>query len=238
VLEERVAERTAVAENRTRQLQNLAAELTEAEQRERRRIAQVLHDHLQQLLVAARMHLGVTRSQVHQAGASDALSRVDDLLSQSIEASRTLTAELCPPILHSEGLPAALEWLAQWKKEKHHLVVEVDVDKEANPASESVRNLVFQVIWELLFNVVKHSGESGARVVMRQRDGTLHVTVEDRGKGFDPSSIARSSKAGFGLFSIQQRLDTIGGDIVIDSAPGRGTRVHITAPMSIEQPVS
>ncbi len=237
-LEERVAERTAVAENRTRQLQILAAELTEAEQRERRRLAQVLHDHLQQLLVAARMHLGAMRSQIGQAGASDALARVDDLLSQSIEASRTLTAELCPPILHSEGLPAALEWLAQWKREKHHLAVEVDADKDANPDSESVRTLVFQVIWELLFNVVKHSGENWARVVMRQRDGALHVTVEDRGKGFDPNSMVRSSKESFGLFSIRQRLDTIGGDIVIDSAPGRGTRIHLTAPMSLEQPVS
>lgn len=238
VLEQRVAERTAVAENRAHQLHLLATELTQAEQRERRRLAQILHDHLQQLLVAARMHLGIARSRMGQAGAQEALETADDLLAQSIDASRSLTAELSPPVLHNQGLPAALQWLAEWKKEKHHLAVEVDVDQEANPSSESVRNLVFQVIWELLFNVVKHSGEKQAKVSLRQQNGTLHVTVEDRGKGFDPSAVTRSTKDGFGLASIRQRLDTIGGAIDIDSAPGRGTRIHLTAPMSLDPPVN
>jgi len=238
VLEQRVAERTAIAENRARQLHILATELTEAEQRERRRLAQVLHDHLQQLLVAARMHLATIRCNSSQVSSQNAVAQVDDLLSQSIEASRSLTVELCPPVLHDAGLPAALEWLAQWKREKHCLMVEVEVDKEANPASESTRTLVFQVVRELLFNVVKHSGDNWAKVTMGKQNGVLHVTVEDRGKGFDPRTVAQSKSCGFGLFSIRQRLDVIGGSMSLDTAPGRGTRVYLTAPMSAAPQIS
>lgn len=238
VLEQRVAERTAVAENRARQLHILATELTEAEQRERRRLAQVLHDHLQQFLVAARMNLALLNCEVGQAGSRDAIARVDELLSQSIDASRSLTVELCPPVLRDAGLPAALEWLADWKREKHCLMVEVHVDKEANPASEAIRTLVFQVVRELLFNVVKHSGGNWARVTAGTQDGILKLTVEDRGRGFDPRSIAPSKNGGFGLWSIRQRMDVIGGSISLDSAPGRGTRVYLTAPMSPDPPIN
>ena len=105
--EKRLAERTALAEWRASQLQRLAAELTEVEERERRRLSQVLHDHLQQILVAAKLHVGTTQEMLQDDRlAAGSLERIQSLLSEAIEASRSLTAELSPPILYEQGLVA------------------------------------------------------------------------------------------------------------------------------------
>ena len=103
-LEQRVAERTGVATRRAAQLQVLASELTRTEQRERRRLAQVLHDDLQQTLYAARLSLGTLRSRLEEKALLETVERVDDLLSQSIGQSRSLTVQLCPPALYEAGL--------------------------------------------------------------------------------------------------------------------------------------
>ena len=126
-LEQQVAERTAVAEQRARQLQALALQLTEAEERERRRIADLLHDDLQQLLSASRFQLSVIRPALEEhTTAAFFLKQVDQQLEQSIEKSRTLSHDLSPAILRHSGLAAAVEWLASRMQESNGLAVTVD----------------------------------------------------------------------------------------------------------------
>ncbi|MFA9478447.1 PAS domain S-box protein [Phycisphaerales bacterium AB-hyl4] len=229
-LEQRVAERTAEAEHRATQLRALAAELTQTEQRERRQLAQSLHDHLQQLLVAAKLRLHAMIGQFEDEPTIRGLLQIDELLTQSVDASRSLTTELSPPILHDAGLAAALDWLARWMRDKHGLHVTVEADRSANPATEDVRVLLFNATRELLFNVVKHAVTRNAHVTLstdeRQR---VCVAVSDEGVGFDPAQKTLDN-TGFGLFSIQQRLDVLGGETRIESSPGRGTRIELFAP--------
>lgn len=237
-LEQRVAERTAMAERRADQLRALAAELNQTEQRERRRLAQVLHDHLQQLLVAARLKLGIMQRRAHDQNARQRIMQVDELLDQAISESRSLTVELSPPIFYDGGLMAGLEWLSQYMREKQGLAVEVRADVSPDPLPESVRLLAFQAARELLFNVAKHAGTGSAVVeIAKHADETLYVTVCDTGSGFDPVRLERggSAEGGFGLFSIRERLELVGGDFSVQTGPGEGTRVTLRIPSESPQ---
>ncbi len=230
-LEQRVAERTSVIEQRAVQLRALAAELTQAEQRERRRLAGLLHDHLQQLLVGARFGLDTLKSRLREQPLRDSLRQVDELLAQSIGASKSLASELSPPILYDGGLAAALEWLGEQMRERHGLTVRVRADERADPAAEDVAVLCFQAVRELLFNVVKHARTDAAEVSMSPVDGrSLRIVVADRGAGFDASA-GHGRGENLGLFGIRERIESIGGQVEIDSAPGRGTRVTLQAPL-------
>jgi PAS domain S-box-containing protein len=236
-LEQRVAERTEVAERQARQLRLLTAELTQAEQRERRRLAQVLHDHLQQLLVAAKLNIGALAGRIKDDKLKASLLQVDDLLHQSIDASRSLTIELSPPILYDAGLAAAVHWLARWMQEKHGLTVVGDIDDAADPDASDVRIILFEIVRELLFNVVKHAGVQTARIDLSiapsEEGDQVQIVVSDAGVGFDPESsgIYGGSTTGFGLFNVRHRLELLGGYMEVESTPGVGTRVLVRAPL-------
>jgi len=220
---------------RAEQLSRLTSELTLSEQRERRRLAKILHDHLQQLLVGARMSLESLAWRVADEH-RPCVEQVSDLLRESIEASRSLTMELCPPVLFDGGLPQALAWLCRRMKETHGLQVELQADSQAVPGGESMGVLLFEAVRELLFNVVKHAGIDSAQVELSRQDGEyLKVVVSDCGTGFDPKYLWQSADAmvdGFGLFSIRERLSLLGGCFEVTSVPGEGTSVALTAPLA------
>ncbi len=229
-LESRVAQRTAEATQRAAQLQALAAELTNAEERERRRLAQILHDHLQQFLVGARMRAAIVSRRTADPTVLREVSLLDDLLHQAIQESRSLTAQLSPPILYDAGLGPALEWLGRWIEEKYDIKVRVDLELNAEPDQPEVRTLLFQAARELLLNVVKHSGAQRAVLRLQGSDSRLiELSVRDQGRGFVTDK-ATPSAGGFGLFSIRQRLDLLGGSVRIESQPGKGTFVSLLVP--------
>jgi signal transduction histidine kinase/ActR/RegA family two-component response regulator len=229
--------RNALSQSHDR-LRALASELTLAEQRERRRLAKVLHDHLQQLLVGAKIRTAIL-GRAGDNSVRKAASEIEDLLSQSIEASRSLTAELSPPILHEGGLLAGLQWLARWAAERHSLTVDLSFKTERVPRAEDVSVLLFESIRELLFNVVKHACTRTASILVSQiGSDQLQIEVSDNGQGFDSERVFQSGStvAGFGLFSIRERLDLVGGGMQVKSFPGCGTRVVLTAPLSETKP--
>lgn len=241
-LEKRVEERTAEAEQRAAQLQMLAAELTEAEERERRRLAEMLHDHLQQILVAAKMQVGMLNQPGLGEAMRDGLKRVDNLLGRSIDASRSLTVELSPPILYDAGLGPALHWLARRMSEDHALEVKVEASDGLGPESENIRVFLFQAVRELLLNIVKHAEVKEAAVTLERVDGEVQVVVVDAGAGFDPETTTtqavRSKGSGFGLFSIGERVRLLGGTIDVETSPGKGTRVFVRVPQRQPEPVA
>jgi PAS domain S-box-containing protein len=231
-LERRVKERTELAEERAHQLQVMASRLTVAEHRERRRIAEVLHDHLQQFLLAAKMHMEVVSSAIGNTQ-KQSVDTVIGLLMEAMQVSRSLTAELSPPFLKQGRFSEALEWLARWMYEKHGLKVELKTSG-GDPGREDISVLLFQSIRELLLNVVKHSGAESAKVdVFRDKKNRFHIIVTDRGRGFDPDTTVwgkMRSSPGLGLFSIQERLMLLGGSMEIKSAPGRGASFILIVP--------
>jgi GAF domain-containing protein len=167
-LEQHVAQRTAELSQRAEQLRALALELTQAEQRERRRLAQVLHDHLQQLLVAARMKVGLLRRRVQDDQLGATIGQLDDLLNETIKESRSLAVQLFPPVLYTEGLAAGLQWLAHRTREKFDLAIEVQADPAAEPAEETTRAFLFQAVGELLLNAAKHARARRVQVRMNR----------------------------------------------------------------------
>ncbi len=224
-LEARVRERTAI-------IQQMAIELTLAEQREKIRLAQHLHDHLQQLLAGARYLLDVARQDA-SAQAQGTLRKLDAALSQSIDASRTLAVELCPPILAQEGLAAALTWLGRWMREKYGLSVRVTARPIPASLPEELEILMYHAARELLLNVVKHAQVKSARVDLAWEDMQAKLVISDQGKGFDPANLPTiaSSASQFGLFALRERLRLLGGQVEIESAPGRGSRFTLRAPL-------
>lgn len=231
-LNEALMQRTHEAEHRTEQLRLLAAQFTQIENRERRRLAVLLHDHLQQLLVGSRMKIGLLRQQVKTLPVSSSLAEAAEMIDEAIAVSRSLSVELSPPILYEAGLSAGLDWLAEQMEIKHGLHVDVEVDDE--PDDKDIRIFLFQCIRELLFNVVKHSKTLKAGVAVRRLDDDLiQITVSDEGVGFDPSVLSRLWAMGesFGLHSIRERLNLLGGSMEIASEPGRGTKATLVAPL-------
>ncbi len=229
-LEARVVERTAELERRSFELRLLASQLTTTEQRERRQLAQVLHDDLQQLLVAAKLRLAAVAPDNFQTHVQEARN----LIGQAIGQSRSLTVELSPPILFEERFETALAWLARRMHEKHGLEVSLEIDPCAEPAGDDWRIFLFRAISECLFNVVKHGHTDAARIGIRREHETIRVVVEDRGRGFDPAVLQSDRSDSFGLFSLRQRCLLLGGQTTIDSRPGHGTRVEIVAPAADE----
>jgi PAS domain S-box-containing protein len=232
-LEQRVAERTAEVQQQADHLRILASELTQTEQRERRRLSQILHDHLQQLLVAAKIQTEFLAGADEDAlGIEKRAKRTLRFLTEAIDVSRSLSVELSPPVLHDAGFCAALDWLSRRLKERYGLRVRMDLQEEAEPESEVLRVMLFEATRELLLNVVKHAGvsEAGVRVSLSE-DGEIEVAISDAGSGFDPRLVqSKGVLGGFGLFSIRQRLEVAGGRCEIESAPGQGTRIRLRVP--------
>jgi CheY-like chemotaxis protein len=230
-LEHQVAERTALAEARAKQLQSLAVELIEAEERERRKFAHLLHDDLQQMLAAAKMQLQAVSVNFPNA---PSLTIVDHILNESIAKTRHLSHELSPPVLQHFGLFAAFQWLGHRMGEQFDLAVELETHAEQLLEVATLKNFLFRAVHELLFNVVKHAGVKSARIVLACSDTDLSVVVSDRGQGFNPDILNNAIKeSGFGLMGIRERASYIGGSLTIDSAPGQGSRFTLTVPFTV-----
>ena len=232
-LEQRVAQRTAEAVERAQKLRLLSAELSLAEERERRRIAQVLHDDLQQMLMAAQLHLRSLDKTENAAKRNEIMRKMQNMLERSFKLTRSLSVELSPPVLHDHGLAAALEWLAAQARKHHGVNVSVEADPSANPKAIDVRVFLFQAVRELLLNAVKHAAGSPVHIMMKGiGSGKLRVIVSDRGPGFDSARLDQQGiqLGGLGLFSIRERMASFGGKLQIGSAPGRGTRITLIAP--------
>lgn len=231
-LEQRVAERTAEVEQLSDQLRALTAELSLTEQRERKRLAIILHDHIQQLLVGAKFSAAIVRKKAKDNDIQQAAKQLADTLDEAILASRSLSAELSPPILHEQGLAAGLEWLGRQMHQKYGLTVEVEADAAAEPSAEPARLFLFESVRELLLNTAKYAQADRAQVRMRKLEkDEIEVTVADNGIGFDPTHLAApSTTGGFGLFSIRERLKYLGGRMLINAAPGQGSKFTLMAP--------
>ncbi len=225
--------------NKNHQLRELASALTLAEQRERQRVSQVLHDHVQQMLhgIQLRTHLLILDAppSVHP-GLQEHLDAIQSLTEEAIQATRTLTVELSPPVLQREGLTAAFRWLADHMAEMHTLDVELDAPNDCQLDNNDLSVLLFQVARELLFNVVKHANVKQAQLSLQENADTIIVRVSDRGNGFDVANRHRSRRrlGGFGLTSIEERLNLFGGQFALNSSVGAGTIVTLTVPKVVK----
>lgn len=206
-------------------VQELSRALTLTEQRERQRIAHVLHEDLQQRLVGARMVGSFRPGEVPSAERVEALR---SMLNEAVALTRTLARELSPPLPKGEEVEVLLRWLAELQREQHGLDVEVDVRGDVGIQDEALRVLLYQFLRELLLNVAKHAATKRARLIAEQAGADVCITVEDEGVGFDVGALTKPGTSGLGLPSVRERLELVGGRLRVESVPGKGTRVTIT----------
>ncbi len=219
------------------QLRSLASELSLAEERLRRRIAAELHDHIAQNLAISKIKLESLTDNA-EPDLVKSLNEVNGLISQTIEATRSLTFEISPPVLYELGFEAAVNWLAKQTRQRFGLEVEFADDGKPKPLNTDIRVLLFQAVRELLVNVVKHARAKKAKVFTCRIQKNIQITVEDNGVGFDAEAISAvkdPAKGGFGLFNIRERLDQIGGSVIINARAGKGTRITLTAPVEKQE---
>jgi PAS domain S-box-containing protein len=230
-LEQKVSERTIELIQSRKRLRALASELTLTEQRERQRLATDLHDYLAQLLVFGRMKLGQAKRDSKNPWTGTVSEELDQILDKALTYIRSLVAELSPPVLREFGLAIALEWLAQ-QMTRQELSVMVNCDLGTSIVSEDQAVLLFQSTRELLINVLKHAGTPRASVSVWIKDDKLHLCVADEGVGFNHGPLEENKKAStFGLFSIRERMEDLGGQMTIASMPGQGTKVTLMVPL-------
>jgi signal transduction histidine kinase len=225
-LEEQVAERTLT-------VRSMATEIMTAEARERRILAAELHDNLGQNLALIKLKLASLAGPVEGAARVDHLQdmkTITDLLDQANASVRSLSTQLSPLVLSKFGLVAALESLTEdflrvWGlRVSVHLCDEVTLDNTTAAA-------LFRIVRELLLNILKHARVSEATLIMtRDADsGMLEISVVDEGIGFDvEKTLAARTNSGYGLGSIRERIEFLGGKMLIDSQMGNGTIVSLT----------
>ncbi|MCP3961760.1 MAG: hypothetical protein GY719_28290 [bacterium] len=206
-------------------LRELNAELLQAEEREGRRIARLLHDELGQTLAAARMAICELRESETSAALTARLKELQANLDRSIEVTRSLTFQLSPPILHDLGLAAALEALGERTGEDHDLRFVFEVGEGWSPPDTQTGGVLYRVVRELLHNVVKHARASRVRLALGGNSDTIWILLEDDGVGFES---AGRDVDGLGLFQARERTEGLGGRFEVDSALGCGTRVRLT----------
>ena len=215
------------------QLRRLASEISLAEERERRRIASELHDGTIQNLALAKIKLGEFERNLEAKSRGATLDDIRELLERSIHDARSLIFELSPPVLYELGLEAALEWLGEQFQTRYGIACRVVSDDCASALSVNMEVILFQVMRELLVNVVKHANSTRVDIAMRRLDDRVSLQVRDDGDGFDAAAVVSGSgSGGFGLFNIRERLQLLGATLEIDS--GKGTTVTVTAPLASE----
>jgi len=216
------------------QLKSLASELSLTEERERHRLATDLHDHISQALVFSRIKLQELHASVSSDEIALPLEEACNNLDQIIQDTRTLTFDLSSPILYELGFEAAVsEWLETQIEQKHGIKTQFRNDGLPKPLEDNIRVLLFRDVRELLINVVKHAEAQNVKVSISRINQQICVRVEDDGMGFNPAEVALN--AGFGIFSISERLEQLAGHIEIESEPGQGTKITMTAPLKCDE---
>lgn len=236
-LEKKVRQRTRTLEEQTRQLRHLAQQLSETEERERRQLAELLHDDLQQLIASAKFLLsGLTNTRMDR-GSRSLLDQVQEVLSEALTKSRRLSHELSPPVLHQGGLLAALKWLAQDVQSKHGVTISLQDHMQAEVVSPALTSVLYRSVKELVFNAIKHSGVRNIIIDARADGAMIEIEVRDHGKGFNPDQyrIGMENRSGFGLLSIQERISFLGGRMEIDTRPGKGCCVTLAVSQEFEK---
>ena len=231
-LEQRVADRTQELVHSRHRLRDLATELTLTEQRERRRLAGELHDYLAQLLVLMRMKIRQAAPRIPDERATLLLKEADHAITESLNYTRSLVAELAPPALQEFGLLEGFAWLAE-QMQTHGLTVAIKKGLQRVVIPDDQAVLVFQSVRELLFNVLKHAGTDHAELSVEiDAGGELVMAVVDNGQGFEVSELAgrNDERKRFGLFSIRERMEAMGGRFVLESLPTQGTRAMLILP--------
>lgn len=213
-------------------LKKLNSELILAEEKERRRIAEYLHDGIGQLLSISHINLSFLQSKKLAPDIQKIIAESSKLLSSAIVQSRSLTYDLSPPILYELGLIPAIKWKLDQIKNNNQIRTTVHGEETKLELNNDTRILLYRIICELLFNVIKHAEANSIDVQISKNSKNYYFAVIDNGIGFDYELESKlTKKGGQGLFSIHERLDSIQGSLIIESKAQKGTKAIVSIPI-------
>jgi signal transduction histidine kinase len=210
-----------------RELKELSKRLVDAEERERRAISRELHDEVGQSLSAVLLEVeSLTEMSNDKAGFRQGLQNIKMLAENCVNEVRNMALLLRPSMLDDLGLIAALEWQAREVSRRTGMLVETVSENVLDALPDEHRTCVYRIVQEALNNSSRHAYAKNVRVAVRQEENHLQVSIEDDGKGFDPSRVR-----GLGLIGMNERVSQLGGVLKVDSDPERGTRLRVDLPL-------
>ena len=217
-------------------LKRLSSDLILSEEAQRRNLAIVLHDHLGQSLAMAKMKIAGVLNSTQDPDLLEKLKAIEKDISAAVKQTRSITYELSPPVLHELGLIVALEW----RLDKFTEETGIKTSYEHNVDNIELRHeqvvILFRSVEEVLKNIIKHAEATIVLITAQATKYSFMVKIQDNGKGFDTSILnPQARKTGsFGLFSIKERIEYLGGVLDIQSGNGSGTEATFTVPLSLE----
>ena len=216
-------------------LRSLASELSLAEERERRRIATDVHDNISQTLAFCTMKLSLLLKSAGGAESARPLQEIYDCMQEIATETRSLTFELSPPELYDFGLEAALRGLAERMSKEHGIPIFFTDDEKKKDIERDMRVELFRMVRELIINALKHAKADSVKINISRNGKAVQILVQDDGVGFDTKILENSHSGGYGLFSIKERLEYMGGHFEVESRKGQGSCFTIIAPLKMEK---
>lgn len=214
-------------------LKSMVSQLTVVEEKERRRIAADLHDHVGQSLALSRIQIDIIQKTMVDFENSKSLDEISETIKKAIQDTRHLVFELSSPLMNEIGLTAAVsDWMEEKIEKRHGIKTELIVKGEKKRLDNDLRAILFRNIRELATNVVKHARASNVTVGIDYSDTFIKITIIDDGVGFDKNLVLEKSanEKKFGLFLIDERMTDFGGSFEIKSEPGKGCTVVLEVP--------
>ena len=215
-------------------LRGLTMRLEAAKEEERKHLARELHDEFGQTLTAAKINLRLASTDPAAPDTKRRIAEAVQLVDGLIAQVRALSFDLRPPLLDEMGLAPALEGHLNAVAQRSGLPIRVRVPQDLPPLGIEREIMVFRIVQEAVTNALRHAGASSLEVGLRESPGGIEIDVRDDGRGFDAAAV-RSDGGGFGLFGMRERVHELGGSFVLDTAPGRGTRVSARIPIEPEE---
>lgn len=207
----------------------LLAQLINAQEEERKRIARDLHDGVGQALTSLLVNLKLMSQSDRLAGAKDKVEEMRQVASETLEDVRLLSRQLRPSALDDLGLAAALDrYVAEFMQRYPHLTVDLHTDLP-DRLPPAVETSLYRIVQEAMTNAARHSQASDLSVLVTRRNGSVQAILEDNGRGFDPVA-ARRSGTSVGLHGMAERVDLFGGRLEIESSP-EGTSIYVEIPL-------
>ncbi len=215
-------------------LRELSARAVSMQEAERRAIARELHDSAGQSLTAIRIHMQLIEELVRKEGererAGDLTARTLTMVDGTLEEIRRAVNTLGPAVLDDVGLAEAIGRACDDLADSLGIAVDCRVELDDRPLSPALETTAYRLVQESMTNIARHAHASEVRVRVGYDDGSMHVTVADDGRGFDPDDVVIGRSRG--LVGMRERAELLGGRLELRSAPGEGTTVHTTLPVS------
>jgi PAS domain S-box-containing protein len=233
-LDTQVQFRTQELERRNSELRDLSGLLLESQDAERRHIARELHDSAGQTLTALDLQLGrISEDAKKDPALAKDVQYAEELVQHLARELRTTSYLLHPPLLDETGISSALSWYVQGLAERSSLEIDLQIPDNFGRLPSEMELIIFRLVQECLTNIHRHSGSKVALIRVEREENTIHVKVEDQGRGMSPERLAaiQSQSTGVGIRGMRERVRLLRGNLVIESN-GSGTKVHATLPLT------